>query len=263
MDTFIVLSFYKFVAIPKYQELKEPFLAIMHANGIKGTIILASEGINGSFCAKQESLQPLLEALAAYPGLDNLPFRRSVHSANPFSKAKIKLRPEIVTLAQGEIDVENLTGNHVMPEHWDALIADSEVLVIDTRNNYEVELGTFKGAINPKTENFRDFPEYVEQHLGDKKNRKIAMFCTGGIRCEKSTAYLKKQGFENVYQLHGGILNYLETIPATQSSWEGSCFVFDERVAIDKNLISLEKGSIDPEWKNNSKKKFHDNPDDF
>lgn len=255
MNTYVIVAFYKFVLLHNYESLKEPLLNAMKESGIKGTIILASEGINGSFCGEKDAVLSLTRYLNGFPGLEDLFFRETFNDVNPFEKAKVKLRPEIVTL--GEVDVSPLDrgGVHVSPQEWNTLISDPNVVVIDTRNEYEVSLGTFIGAINPETDNFRDFPEYVEQHLADKKDKKIAMFCTGGIRCEKSTSYLKKIGFDEVYQLNGGILNYLESIPEEQSMWQGSCFVFDERVALDSKLQSLPRGSIDTEWKNLNKKK--------
>ncbi|MDP1602255.1 MAG: rhodanese-related sulfurtransferase [Legionella sp.] len=255
MNSFVIVAFYKFISIADYEAMKEPLLIKLKEYAIKGTIILASEGINGSFCGSRESIEAMVNYIRTYPGLEDLVFRETYDDCNPFDKAKVKLRREIVTIGCEDISPEEETGEHVSPEDWNNLIAEPEVVIVDTRNEYEVKLGTFKGAINPSTDNFRDFPAYVQAELMDKKDKKIAMFCTGGIRCEKSTAYLKKLGFNNVYQLNGGILNYLETIPDERSKWEGSCFVFDERVALDSNLNSLPKGSIDTEWKNNNKKK--------
>lgn len=255
--TYIVASFYQFIDLSHYEILREPFLAAMKEYQIKGTIILAKEGINGSFCGTEDQVTHFKSLLNQSIAID-LRFQDSVSEVNPFSKAKVKLRKEIVTIGDMEINPAENTGIHVTPAAWNALISDPETVVIDTRNHYEVALGTFKGAINPHTENFRDFPDYVEQTLSDKKDKKIAMFCTGGIRCEKSTALLKKLGFEKVYQLDGGILNYLQSVPAPKSLWEGSCFVFDDRVALDHQLNHLPLGSIDTEWKNNSKKKARD-----
>ena len=214
--------------------MKEPLLSAMKEHNLLGTILLASEGINGSFAGEPEDVHFLYEFLRIDPRFSDLSFRERYDDLMPFEKAKVKFRKEIVTLGVPGIDPLENTGTRVLPEEWNNLISDPNVILIDTRNDYEVELGTFKYAINPKTENFRDFPEYVKTNLLDKKDKKIAMCCTGGIRCEKSTSYLKSLGFENVYQLEGGILNYMETIPAEQSLWEGSCFVFDERIAIDE-----------------------------
>lgn len=241
--------------LPDFALMKEPLLKAMKEYEIKGTIILASEGVNGSFSGEKEPVRLLISHLKNYPGLDDLIFRETFDDLNPFDKAKVKLRKEIVTMGEENISPLEMSGTRVSPEAWNQLITDPDVLIIDTRNEYEVSLGTFKGAIDPKTDNFRDFPDYVHKHLIDKKNKKIAMFCTGGIRCEKSTSYLKKMGFNEVYQLHGGILNYLEVVPQEHSLWEGNCFVFDERMALDSQLQSLPKGTIDSDWKHKNKKK--------
>lgn len=254
MNEYVIAAFYRFTSISDYELLKQPLLHVMKDHDIKGTIILASEGVNGTFCGKRAGVDALFSYMRAIPGLDGLPFRETFDSVNPFEKAKVKLRKEIVTLGVEAIDPLAKTGEHVSPQEWNSLISDPDVVLVDTRNDYEVKLGTFQGAINPLTDNFRDFPEYVKTQLLDKKDKKIAMFCTGGIRCEKSTAYLIQMGFDKVYQLDGGILNYIASIPQEQSTWQGSCFVFDERVALDHSLSSLEKGSIDKEWKNNNKK---------
>lgn len=255
MNLYVIVTFYKFTPLADYESMKEPLLKAMKKNEIRGTIILASEGVNGTFCGKKEKVLSLIAFMRNYPGLEDLAFKESFDELNPFDKAKVKLRKEIVTLGETGVDPVQLAGTHVSPQEWNKLIADPDVVVIDTRNDYEVLLGTFKGATNPKTENFRDFPDYVETHLSGKKDKKIAMFCTGGIRCEKSTSYLKRLGFNEVYQLDGGILNYLASVPPEESMWEGSCFVFDERIALDHQLRSLERGSIDSEWKNNNRKK--------
>lgn len=255
MKPYVVIACYKFTSLDEYSSMREPLLAIMKGNNVKGTLILANEGVNGTFCGLRQEITPFCNALRAYPGLSDIEFKETYDDSNPFDKAKVKLRKEIVTMGVPDIDPQSLPGTHVNPQEWNTLISDPEVLVIDTRNDYEVKLGTFKNAINPNTENFRDFPAFVEQHLMDKKDQKIAMCCTGGIRCEKSTSYLKKLGFKEVYQLNGGILNYLDSISEEESLWEGSCFVFDNRVALDKELDSHERGSIDNEWKNNHKKK--------
>lgn len=232
MKEFVIASFYKFIPLHNYEEMKVPLLAAMKDYNIWGTIILAHEGINGSFAGKPEEVLALYDYLRRDARLSDLYFKETYSDLMPFEKAKVKFRKEIVTLGVEGIDPLQNTGVHLSPAEWNTLISDPNVVVIDTRNNYEVELGTFKKAINPNTENFRDFPEYVKNNLMDKKDKKIAMFCTGGIRCEKSTAYMKSLGFADVYQLKGGILNYMDTIPAEESLWEGTCFVFDERIAI-------------------------------
>ncbi|WP_347251256.1 rhodanese-related sulfurtransferase [Legionella sp.] len=255
MKSYVIVTFYKFVPLNDYEVMRESILKVMKDNQVKGTIILASEGINGTFCGKEEEIAPFMAYLKTYSGLEDLVFRPTYNDFNPFAKAKVKLRKEIVTLGVEDINPLEFSGTYLSPEEWNKLISDPEVVIIDTRNDYEVKLGSFKNAINPNTENFRDFPEYVQTHLLEKKDKKIAMFCTGGIRCEKSTSYLKKLGFDEVYHLKGGILNYLESVPAENSLWEGSCFVFDDRVALDQKLNGFEKGSIDTEWKNKHRKK--------
>ncbi|RAP35019.1 hypothetical protein B1207_14060 [Legionella quinlivanii] len=249
MKSYLVAAFYKFVSIPNHETLREPLLDKMVEHGIKGTIILAHEGINGTFAGLENDVEAFIEHLRSYSGFADLHFKKSYDETNPFDKSKVKLRKEIVSFGIDDIDAATQAGIYVKPEEWNQLIQDPEVLTIDTRNDYEVSLGSFKGAINPKTLNFRDFPEYVQNNLMQDKHKKIAMFCTGGIRCEKSTAYLKKLGFEQVYHLEGGILNYLETIQEN-SLWEGSCFVFDNRVAVNAELEPLEEGTVDLEWKN-------------
>jgi len=232
MKEYVIASFYKFVPLHDFESMKEPLLKVMKAHNLLGTVILAHEGINGSVAGKPGDILFFYTHLYNDVRLRDLRFKETYDDLMPFEKAKVKFRKEIVTLGVEGIDPLQTTGCRVLPDEWNQLISDPDVLLIDTRNDYEVELGTFKHAINPKTENFRDFPEFVKTNLIDKKDKKIAMFCTGGIRCEKSTAYLKQLGFENVYQLEGGILNYLDTIPQDKSMWEGSCFVFDERIAI-------------------------------
>lgn len=232
----VIASFYKFVSLIDFETMREPMLAQMRAINIKGTIILAAEGINGGFAGTREKMDSFYQFIRNDSRLADLKFKETFDEQNPFEKAKVKLRNEIVTMGKTNVDPTKSSGTYLNPAEWHEFIQDPEVIIIDTRNDYEFELGSFKNAINPNTENFREFPEYVEHHLIDKKDKKIAMFCTGGIRCEKSTAYLKEQGFEQVYQLHDGILNYIESIPENESLWKGACFVFDDRVAVDHNL---------------------------
>lgn len=236
MKKMVITAFYKFVSLEDFETLREPFLAKMHEFNIKGTIILASEGINGSFAGNRVSMDLFYSFIQQDARLADLNFKETFDEENPFEKAKVKLRNEIVTMGIGQINPLTSAGTYLKPDEWNELIQDPDVVLIDTRNDYEFELGTFKNAVNPHTENFRDFPEYVHTHLLDKKDKKIAMFCTGGIRCEKSTAYLKDLGFEKVYHLQDGILNYLEKMPKDSSLWEGQCFVFDNRVAVDEQL---------------------------
>lgn len=238
MNTIIIASFYKFITLPDYELMREPILSKMHEIGIKGTIILALEGINGGFAGEPEAMALFYQFMHSHSDFADLNFKETLDTKNPFDKAKVKLRKEIVTMgAPGIIvDASINEATHLSPQEWHQLIQDPEVILLDTRNDYEFELGTFKNAINPDIDNFREFPEYVAQHLADKKDKKIAMFCTGGIRCEKTTAFMKEQGFKEVYQLHDGVLNYMASIPTEESLWEGACFVFDDRVAVDQNL---------------------------
>ncbi|CAM2749359.1 rhodanese-related sulfurtransferase [Legionella worsleiensis] len=236
MKEIVIASFYKFISLPDFETLREPMLAKMHELGIKGTIILAHEGINGGFAGNREQMDNFYHYMRSDPRFSALNFKETFDQANPFEKAKVKLRKEIVTMGVQNVNPEQNAGTYLSPEQWHELIQDPEVILLDTRNDYEYELGAFKNAINPDIENFREFPEYVAQHLSDKKDKKIAMYCTGGIRCEKTTAFMKEQGFQQVYQLHDGILNYIEKIPEANSLWEGKCFVFDDRVAVDQKL---------------------------
>lgn len=236
MNNIVIASFYKFVSLPDFEQLRERLLAGMQAMGIKGTIILAHEGINGSFAGLREQMDSYYDFIRQDARLQDIRFKENFDSKVPFAKSKVKLRKEIVTMGIPDLDPEHEAGVRLSPEEWNQLIQDPNVVLIDTRNQYEYEIGTFENAINPATENFRNFPEYVSSHLADKKDKKIAMFCTGGIRCEKSTAYLKSLGFDEVYHLQDGIINYMEKMPREQSLWQGQCFVFDDRVAIDHDL---------------------------
>lgn len=238
----VICALYKFVAFEEYESIRSPLLAFMTERNIKGTLLLASEGINGTVAGTREAIDQLLEWLKATPPLANLDHKESFNDSNPFYRTKVRLKKEIVTLGVKGIDPRHSAGTYVEPQDWNALISDPETVLIDTRNDYEIGIGTFKNALNPETESFRDFPNYVKQTLDPSKPQKIAMFCTGGIRCEKSTAYLKEQGFSDVYHLKGGILKYLEEVPENESLWEGECFVFDNRVAVDH---ALAKGSYD------------------
>lgn len=236
MNSIVIAAFYKFVPIKDLELLRKPMLHEMLKLEIKGTIILAEEGINGSFSGTRARMDLFYRYLKKDSRLADLNFKETFDEKNPFDKAKVKLRKEIVSLGIQELDPMKWSDSHLSPEQWHQFIQDPEVLVLDTRNAYEYELGTFKNAIHPNTDSFREFPEFVEDHLSDKKDKKIAMFCTGGIRCEKTIAYMKEMGFEQVYQLQDGILNYIESIPAQESLWEGQCFVFDDRVAVDSKL---------------------------
>lgn len=236
MQEIVVAALYKFASLPDYRELKTPLLQHCLKNGIKGTLLLAAEGINGTVAGTRKGIDSLLSYLKKDPRLATLEHKESYCATQPFYRTRVKLKKEIVTLGVPGVDPNLQVGKYIEAKNWNALISDPEVLVIDTRNDYEVGIGTFKNAINPQTKTFREFPQFVTENLQDAKDKKIAMFCTGGIRCEKSTAYLLQQGFTNVFHLKGGILKYLEEVPASDSLWEGECFVFDNRVAVNNDL---------------------------
>ena len=242
MSRTVIAALYHFVTLPDYKALRQPLLDVMLRHDVKGTLLLASEGINGTVAASQASIDALLDWLKADSRLADIRYKLSFDDSMPFYRTRVKLKKEIVTMGVEGIDPNHVVGTYVKPEDWNALIADPEVTVIDTRNAYEAAIGTFKNAIDPATQTFREFPYYVEKNLNPNKHKKVAMFCTGGIRCEKSTAYLKQQGFEEVYHLQGGILKYLETVPEDESLWQGECFVFDNRVSVNH---ALQKGSYD------------------
>jgi len=237
-----ICALYKFVRLENYKSLQAPLLAKMNSLAVKGTLLLAAEGINGTISGSQSAIEQVLSFLAENEGLVNISHKESYADENPFHRTKVKLKKEIVTMGVEGIDPNQVVGTYVKPQDWNALISDPEVLLVDTRNDYEVEIGTFEGALNPDTETFREFPKYVKDNLDKTKHKKVAMFCTGGIRCEKSTAYLKEQGFEEVYHLEGGILKYLEEVPSEETMWQGECFVFDGRVAVNHGL---EQGQYD------------------
>jgi len=222
--------------------MREPLLDFLKQHEIKGTLLLAKEGLNGTVAGTRDAIDAMLAQLKSDPRLADLDYKESEDETNPFYRTKVRLKKEIVTLGVEGIDPLKTVGTYVEPKDWNTLIRDPETVLVDTRNDYEIGIGTFKNAINPETESFREFPQYVEKNLDPSQHRKVAMFCTGGIRCEKSTAYLKEQGFDEVYHLKGGILKYLEEIPEEESMWEGECFVFDNRVAVGHDLA---KGKYD------------------
>lgn len=238
----VVCALYKFTCLEDFAALRVPLLETMERLDICGTLLLAREGINGTIAGSRQSLDQLLEWLRSDPRLADLETKESMTRVRPFKRTRVKLKKEIVTMGVEGLDPNKTTGTYVKPENWNALISDPEVLVIDTRNDYEVQVGTFQHAINPETQSFREFPAYVAKQLDPGRHKKVAMFCTGGIRCEKSTAYLKEYGFGEVYHLQGGILKYLETVPQEESLWQGECFVFDDRVTVNHQL---EKGQYD------------------
>ena len=241
-DDIVVAAMYRFVSLPNYQALREPILETCLSLGIKGTLLLAHEGINGTVSGSREGMDKLLNYLRALPGLEALEHKESYHQEKPFYRMKVKLKKEIVTLGVEGVDPNVVVGRYVEPKDWNELISDPDVVLVDTRNDYEFEIGTFEGALDPKTTTFREFPAYVEKNMDPAKHKKVAMFCTGGIRCEKATAYMLAQGFDEVYHLKGGILKYLEEVPETESKWQGECFVFDNRVSVNHRL---EKGQYD------------------
>jgi UPF0176 protein len=236
MNRLVVAAIYKFVKLADCAALREPLLAQCEKLGIAGTLLLAEEGINGTIAGTRSGIDKLLAYLRSDPRLVDLEHKVSTADHPPFYRMKVKLKKEIVTMGVPGIDPTEQVGQYVKPEEWNALISEPDVLLIDTRNDYEVEVGTFKGAVDPHITTFREFPEYVKKHFDPKKQPRVAIFCTGGIRCEKASAYMLQQGYPEVYHLQGGILKYLENVPAEESLWQGECFVFDQRVAVGQGL---------------------------
>lgn len=232
----VVAALYKFVHLHDYKELREPLLGFCKNRDIRGTLLLAPEGINGTVAGSRGGIDELMAYLDSDPRFSRLEYKESITKEMPFYRTKVKLKNEIVTMGVAGLDPSRASGIHVKPKDWNTLISDPDVMIIDTRNKYEYQIGTFRNAISPETESFSDFPEYVDKNLKADKQRPVAMFCTGGIRCEKASAYLLEQGFTNVYQLQGGILKYLQEVSPEESLWQGECFVFDNRVAVDKAL---------------------------
>ncbi len=237
MSSIVVCALYRFVALDNHQALREPLKQLLEEHAIRGTLLLASEGINGTVAGSRAAIDAMKHWFEQDERFNGIDYKESISDTQPFYRTKVKLKQEIVTMGVEGIDPQRVVGTYVKPEYWNELISDPDVVVVDTRNDYEVDIGTFKGAINPGTKSFREFPDYAKTHLDPQKHRKVAMFCTGGIRCEKSTAYLKEQGFEEVYHLEGGILKYLETVPEAESLWQGECFVFDNRVTVNHALL--------------------------
>ena len=242
MSRYVVCALYKFVRLDNHQALRAPLYDTLHDNQVRGTLLLASEGINGTIAGSREGIDTVLDWLHSQPQLADIEYKESTTDTPPFKRTRVKLKKESVTMGVAGIDPTHVVGTYVSPQDWNDLISDPEVLLIDTRNDYEFQVGTFKNAVNPETASFREFPHYVKQQLDPGRHRKVAMFCTGGIRCEKSTAFLKEQGFEEVFHLKGGILKYLEEVAEDKTLWEGECFVFDERVTVNHRL---EQGNYD------------------
>jgi UPF0176 protein len=238
---FLTAAFYKFVDLPDFAERRAPLLDVCEQHHVKGLILLAREGINSTIAGPAEGVHAVLAYLRSDPLLADLQHKESWSERAPFYRMKVRLKKEIVTLGVPGISPIHMAGTYVKPADWNALISDPEVVVVDTRNDYEVEIGTFAHAVNPNIRSFSELPQWVEdaERLGKAtgKKPKVAMFCTGGIRCEKSTALMKTLGYDEVYHLEGGILKYLETVPPEQSLWEGECFVFDERVSVGHALV--------------------------
>jgi len=233
-----VCTFYRFVRLEALPALQDRLVRLGESLGLKGTVLLAAEGINATLCGSRESLDALLREVRAAPALSDLQAKYSTATPDNdvFHRLKVRIRPEIVALGVPGVEPARRTGEHVDAIRWNALLDDPDVVVIDTRNNYECAIGTFPGAVQPDTDAFREFPAYVRTHLDASRDRRIAMFCTGGIRCEKASAYLLEQGFEHVYQLDGGVLRYFETVAPEANRWEGECFVFDQRVSVNERL---------------------------
>lgn len=239
---YVVAAMYKFVRLPDFESIQPKLLVFCREQNIKGTLLLAEEGINGTIAGSREGIDAVLAYLKKHERLKDIEHKESVTDELPFHRMKVKLKKEIVTMGQPNIEPIDTEEVRVEPKDWNALISDPDVLVIDTRNEYEYQIGSFKNAVSPDTTNFREFSDYVKQELDPEMNKKVAMFCTGGIRCEKACAYMIEQGFDEVYQLNGGILKYLEEVAEDESLWEGECFVFDSRVSVDHQLA---EGSYD------------------
>ncbi|WJY19260.1 rhodanese-related sulfurtransferase [Alteriqipengyuania flavescens] len=242
-----VAALYRFAPFEDPAAFRAPLLGVCKAAGVRGTILLAKEGVNGTIAGPPEGIDAVLAHIRALPGCAELDVKFSSAKTMPFHRMKVRLKREIVTMGQPHIDPTASVGTYVEPQDWNALIADPDTVVIDTRNDYEVGIGTFEGAIDPATKEFGEFPQWFRDNraalLGDgDRPRKVAMFCTGGIRCEKSTAFLKSEGVEEVYHLKGGILRYLETVPEEESLWRGECFVFDQRVSLGHGLAEGSHG---------------------
>lgn len=235
----IVAAFYHFTSLPNYQEMQNILEEFCNLHQLKGTILLAPEGINSTIAGSREGINALLNFLRGDRCLKNLQHKESYCDRMPFQRLKVKLKTEIVKLGLPEVDPNQIVGTYIEPQDWNALISDPTVMVIDTRNKYEVEIGTFDNAVNPHLDSFSEFPQYIENCMEQNLNlnQKVAMFCTGGIRCEKASAYMMSVGFAEVYHLKGGILKYLEEIPPDQSLWQGECFVFDDRRSVDRDTF--------------------------
>ena len=233
---YVVAALYKFTALPDYKDLQKTLLALGKKEGLKGSLLLALEGINGTVSGSRHAIDRLRNFFNADLRFNGIEYKESFSLIQPFYRYKVRLKKEIVTLGVPSVDPTIQVGEYVSPEDWNTLMSDPDLILIDTRNDYEVRVGTFKGAINPKTKSFREFPEFIRDNFKNKSQKKIALFCTGGIRCEKASSLMLQEGFEKVYHLKGGILKYIEHVPKDESLWEGECFVFDHRVAMKHGL---------------------------
>ena len=241
-----IAALYQFARFDDPKTLRAPLLALCEANGVRGTLLLAREGINGTIAGSDSGVEAVLDHIRTLPGCNAIEVKESRAEGLPFHRTKVRLKKEIVTMGQPDLDPLAGVGTYVAPEDWNALISDPDTIVIDTRNDYEVQIGSFEGAIDPQTTSFREFPEWFRAKRAELeaegRSPKIAMFCTGGIRCEKSTAFARAEGVEDVFHLKGGILNYLEHVPEDESLWRGECFVFDERVSVGHGLAPGDHG---------------------
>ena len=236
MSKIIVAALYKFASLPDYEAMQPSLQSHCVAHGLCGTLLLAHEGVNGTVAGSREGVDALMRYLKLDTRLADIDHKESTADEMPFTRMKVKLKKEIVTIGVDGVNPNDKVGTYVEPEDWNDLISDPDVVLIDTRNGYEYDIGTFRGAIDPKTRTFREFPQYVRNHFKPEKHKKIAMFCTGGIRCEKASSLMVAQGYAQVYHLKGGILKYLEKIPAAESLWQGECFVFDQRISVGQGL---------------------------
>ena len=263
MSSIVIAAFYKFVDLPDYKERQRPLRDFCVSQEVKGSILLAAEGINGTIAGSRQGIDAVLAYLRQDATFASLTHKESQADFMPFGRMKVRLKQEIVNLGRPDITPNKRVGQYIPADEWNALISRPDVILVDTRNDFEVEIGTFKGAINPKVDAFNQFPEFVEQNLDPNRHKKVAMFCTGGIRCEKATAYMLEQGFEEVYHLKDGILKYLEQVSPDESMWEGNCFVFDDRVTVDHHLqpapielCPMCKSVIEPQHRTSPKYEF-------
>ncbi|MFK7759110.1 MAG: rhodanese-related sulfurtransferase [Phycisphaerales bacterium] len=244
-ERYEIAAFYRFTEMKDCERFAPVLKQHMLDRDVMGTILLASEGINGTISAKPAALLEIIEIIREHPGLQDLEYKSSFATVHVFNRAKVKVKPSLISIGD-EVDPNELVGEYVKPQDWNSLISDPEVVLIDARNDYEYYAGTFEGAVDPKITRFRELPEFINENYDPKIHKKVAMFCTGGIRCEKSTAWMLKQGYEEVYHLQGGILKYLEEVPKHESMWKGDCYVFDERVGVNHELDPSEDAKFCP-----------------